>query len=241
MATKLLYMEDFDVLDCQATIQELKITDDERTAIILDQTCFYPRGGGQDWDTGIIKSKDGISKFEVVEVRLDEQGELWHIGAGSNLKVGDEIVCKVDESRRTINTCLHSAGHVIDMAVSAVFPDWLPVRGAHYPHMSFVEYSGEAVENAATDIQSQINKILQADITNTLRFVDPAELKKLCRHVPANLPTNKPTRVVLYGDFGVPCGGTHVARLSDIGKIEVIKVKTKKGLTKVSYSVQGIN
>lgn len=49
------------------------------------------------------------------------------------------------------------------------------------------------------------------------------------------------TRLVYLGDFGVPCGGTHVRNLKDIGKIVVTKVKSKKGLTKVSYRVEGIN
>ncbi|HUP26553.1 MAG TPA: alanine--tRNA ligase-related protein [Candidatus Limnocylindrales bacterium] len=237
MATELLYMEDFDVVSCEATVIDIQTTEDGQTAIILDQTCFYPRGGGQDWDTGQVG--DG---FQVDEVRLDEAGTVHHIGHG-RLAIGERVVCKVTTKRRHANTRLHSAGHVIDMAMSEIMPELVPAKGAHYPHMSFVEYAGttDNTEALITSLQAKINEILAKDVTNTLRFVGVPELNSLCRHVPDNLPSNKPVRVVLYGGFGVPCGGTHVRNLKDIGKIELTKVKSKKGLTKVSYRVEGIN
>jgi len=55
--------------------------------------------------------------------------------------------------------------------------------------------------------------------------------------VPENLPKDKPSRVVLYGDFGVPCGGTHVKQLSDIGSINVRKMKASGDSLRVSYEI----
>ncbi len=237
--TKLLYLDDFNVLSCEATVEDIKQTEDGKTAVILDQTCFYPRGGGQDWDTGTIK---GSSDFKVEEVRLDPEGVVWHIGTGS-LITGEPVDCEVDKKRRDENTKLHSAGHVIDMAVSELYPDWTPQKGAHYSHMSFVEYGAECedVESVREAIEQRIAELQEKGTENKLQFMGIDELKNVCRHVPEYLPTNKPTRVVMYGDFGVPCGGTHVKNIKDIGKIEVTKVKSKKGITKVSYRVEGIN
>ena len=237
MATKLLYLEDFDVVTCKATVVAVNKTEDGRTDVELDQTCFYARGGGQDWDMG------SIDEFNVEEVRLDEAGVAHHIGGGVAPMVGAEVNCQVDTERRQRHTRLHSGAHVIDMAISKIQPEWVPLKGAHYPHMSFVEYEGVADEPVTLQetIQAAVDQLLKQDITNTIRFADRAELEKLCRHVPEYLPTNKPTRVVLYGDFGVPCGGTHVRKVSDIGKLEVTRVKTKKGVTKVSYRIEGVN
>ena len=236
MATTLLYLQDFDINEGTAKVIGLNETEDDRLDVELDQTCFYPRGGGQDWDTGMINS------FTVEEVRLDESGVAHHIGQGQ-LALGDTVNLKVDTKRRDTNTRLHSGGHLIDMAVSELYPDWVPAKGAHYTHMSFVEYQTSDIpaETSQTDLQQKIDQLLKAEITNSMRLVDRVELEKICRHVPEYLPSNKPTRVVLYGDFGVPCGGTHVRKLSDIGKLEVTRIKTKKGLTKVSYRVEGIN
>lgn len=241
MATKLLYLDDFDVVECQAVVQQVQQTDDGRYDIVLDQTCFYPRGGGQDWDTG------DINDFKVDEVRLDENGAVHHYGSqNTNLKKGDKVDCKVDAQRRQANTRLHSAGHVIDMAMSALHPAWMPGRGAHFAHMSFVEY--DAPEGATIDeefkqqLSAKMDELLKSDYQNQIMFMDKSDMGKYCRHVPNNLPTNKPSRIVLYADdFGIPCGGTHVRQLKQIGKIVITKAKLKKSVAKLSYAVEGIN
>ncbi|HEX3568408.1 MAG TPA: alanine--tRNA ligase-related protein [Candidatus Saccharimonadales bacterium] len=248
MATQLIYLEDFDVTTCKATITSIEQTEDDRTDIQLDKTCFYPRGGGQDWDEGIIASNDGSAKFAVQEVRLDENSIVHHIGTyqSGNMKVGDAVDCAVDISRREINTRLHSAGHLVDMAVDRLGLSWVAGKGAHYPHMSFVEYDAEITPEEAERIQKDIEKVANEIIAkgshNEIRFMPVSEMDTVCKHVPDNIPTNKPARVVLYDEtFGIPCGGTHVKNVYDIGRITISKVKSKKGITKVSYAVEGIN
>ena len=245
MATKLLYLEDFDVTTTDAFVTDVHTTEDGQTVVELDQTCFYPRGGGQDWDTGTITAGDAV--FVVSMVRLDENGVVQHYGTfdGDGFAVGAAVYCAVDEERRTINTRLHSAGHLIDMAVQELGWTWTPDKAGHYPHMSFVEYeTGEFVADDATQqaLQSRIDELAHSTYENKVLFMSPSEMGQYCRHIPANMPTNKPSRIVLYADdFGIPCGGTHVRHASDIGHIEVSKVKSKKGITKVSYRVEGVN
>lgn len=243
MATDLYYLQDFDITTCSAQVTSITETEGNRTDVQLDKTCFYPRGGGQDWDTGTI---GGV--FQVEEVRLDQDGVVHHIGtfAGNPFAVGDMIDCVVDVDRRAINTRLHSAGHVVDLAVDQIGVGWKPGRGAHYPHMSFVEYEGSVDPEETDAIQSKIQAVVDDVIAqgseNEVKFMPVSEMHTVCRHVPENIPTNKPARVVIYNhDFGVPCGGTHVKNVKDIGKVTITKVKTKKGLTKVSYAVAGIN
>lgn len=251
-ATKLLYLQDFDVVSCRATVVAVAQLaggsgDDNRLVVMLDATCFYPRGGGQDWDTGVISDEHGAS-FVVEETRLDDNSVVHHVGhfLGAAFAVGATVQCLVDKDRRSINTRLHSAGHLVDFAVDAANVQLLPVRGAHYPHMSFVEYGGELESEACADLQQRlqttINDVIHAGSENTIRFMPVTEMSTFCRHVPENIPKNKPARVVIYnGNFGVPCGGTHVKNSSDIGVVSITKIKSKKGLTKISYSVAGIN
>ncbi|MEK7059614.1 MAG: alanine--tRNA ligase-related protein [Patescibacteria group bacterium] len=246
MATKLLYIEDFDIVSCEAKVLGVSKTEDERTDIILDQTCFYPRGGGQDWDTGSISSDNG--NFSVEEVRLDHEGVVHHIGSfgDGEFGIGEPANCEVDIKTRETNTRLHSAGHLLDMAVQELASDWIPGRGAHYPHMSFVEYevpSGTETDEALKErLQQKVSELTQSDYQNKLLFMSKDEMAKYCRHVPDNLPSNKPLRIVLYADdFGIPCGGTHVKSTQEVGQINITKVKIKKGLAKVSYAVAGIN
>ena len=85
-ATKLLHMQDFDVETCQASVVSAQRVDAGKTDIVLDQTCFYARGGGQDWDTGTISTQ--WYTFAVEEVRLDENGAVHHLGTYTGEEIG---------------------------------------------------------------------------------------------------------------------------------------------------------
>jgi len=243
--TKLLYMEDFDVTSCEAEVVEVTGNEDGRTTIILDQTSCYPRGGGQDWDTAKIACSG--FEFDVQEVRLDEHGKVHHIGESNTneISVGNKVRVEVDKERRQVNTRLHSAGHVIDMAVDSLDLGWVPGKGQHYPHLSAIEYSGEwdpdKVESIKQSLTKVSNEYIKKGSDNKLIFVPVEEMQKYCKYVPDTLPTNKPGRVVMYGEFGIPCGGTHVKDISSVGSIRINKLKFKKGTIRLSYSVVGIN
>ncbi|MFZ1258370.1 MAG: alanine--tRNA ligase-related protein [Candidatus Saccharimonas sp.] len=246
--TELLYLQDFDVETCPAKVLSVSTSSDDvsiKTDIILDRTCFYPRGGGQDWDTGVITTGDTVAQVD--EVRLDEQGLVHHLCTQTGeIKVGDEVSCAVDHERRLINTRLHSAGHMIDMAVDNLGFTWKPTKGQHYPHLSAVEYKGDLgdvdIEILRQDIEARANELQHQEKDNSLAFMNMEELHIICRHVPEFIPKNKPCRVMIYGEnFGVPCGGTHVRKLTDIGHVHVPKVKCKNGIIRVNYTVEGIN
>jgi Ser-tRNA(Ala) deacylase AlaX len=244
--TELLYLADFNVGNCDSTIKSIDHLDNGLIDILLNKTCFYPRGGGQDWDKGII-TKEGAS-FDIEEVRLDENGYVHHIGtiSSGDFSAGDNVSGKVDHERRMINTRLHSAGHVIDMAIDSLGLDWIATKGQHYPELSAVEYSGtwepERSEEVKSSIENKANEFISKGTENILKFMPVNEMHTICRHVPDNIPKNKPGRVVIYGDnFGIPCGGTHVKNLTQIGSVTVPKLKEKKGIIRVNYTVNGIN
>lgn len=237
--TELIYMNDFGIIECIAEVLYVNHTD-EGVDIQLNKTCFYPKGGGQDYDIGEIIGEAG--KLKVEKVFLDEDGVVHHYGMiDGSLMAGEEVRCEVERERRELNTRLHSGGHILDMAIDSLGYEWEPGRGAHYPDMSFVEYSGEAdmenKEQIISDIEYEIEKIQGEGIVNSIKLMDRTELSKYCRHVPDYIPENKPTRVVMYGDFGVPCGGTHVKELNDIGKVKIRKLKRKDGKIRVSYQI----
>ena len=173
--TELLYLQGFDVVNCEAKVDSISHTDDGRADLVLDKTCFYARGGGQDWDTGEISSAS--AKFQVEEVRLDENGEVHHIGTFSegSLGSGDKVECSVNKERRVINTRLHSAAHVIDMAIADLGLDWVGTKGQHYPDLSAIEYSGtwepEKAEELRIAIEKRANEFTAKNIENKLLFL----------------------------------------------------------------------
>lgn len=239
-------MKNFGVETCVAKVISADTTNAGRTNLVLDQTCFYARGGGQDWDMGTI-TRSG-ARFNVEEVRLDESGEIHHLGkiTGGTFSNEDEVDCEVDHARRAINMRLHSAAHIIDMAVADLGLDWIGTKGQHYPHLSGVEYSGTwdpaTSKELRTELEALTNNYVEQGSTNSIRFMPISEMHTICRHVPDNIPANKPGRVVIYGkNFGVPCGGTHVKNIHEVGRITIPSLKMKRGVIRLSYSVEGIS
>jgi Ser-tRNA(Ala) deacylase AlaX len=237
--TQLLYLEDFTSLINQATVTDI-LQENGKAIILLDKTIFYPQGGGQPYDKGTIENSSG--KFLVDEVRFVE-GIAKHIGhfEHGEFKKEDIVTCTVNKERRELHSRLHSGGHVVDMAVNALKFNWIPGKGYHFPDGPYVEYTGimasEDKDKIKNDIEHLSNKFINEGSTTKLLFMDKEKMKEVCRFVPDYLPANKPSRVVMYGDFGVPCGGTHVSNLADIGTITIRKLRTEGQTIRVSYEI----
>lgn len=237
--TKLIYMEDFNVLECDAQVIKLE-QHDGNDVVVLDESCFYPKGGGQDFDTGSIKGENAEFRVDAV---FFVDGEVKHIGEFVRGRLADnsKVHCVVNAERRALNTRLHSGGHTIDMAIRGLGWRWSPGKGAHYPHMAFVEYSGEFDADKKAqyikELQVQIDKLIIKGTKNRIEFMTPEEMVAQGAIVPENLPLGKPSRAVIYDDFVVPCGGTHVANITEVGKLRVTNIKRKDGNIRVSYAI----
>ncbi|MFY9463074.1 MAG: alanine--tRNA ligase-related protein [Candidatus Sungiibacteriota bacterium] len=114
--TKLLYLEDFLALTAEARVEEVG-EENGKVVVMLDATIFYPQGGGQPYDTGAIES--GVGRFIVQDTRFTD-GIVKHIGHFETgmFAVGEQVELSVDADRRALHSRLHSAGHVVDMAVA---------------------------------------------------------------------------------------------------------------------------
>lgn len=238
--TKLIYMEEMQKLTDIAQVVGV-FNDGDIVTLELDQTIFYPQGGGQPYDIGFIESTSG--KFKVNEVRFVD-GIVKHVGEfeTGSFNIGDEVNLLIDAERRKLHARLHSAGHVVDMAVHNLGLKWMPGKGYHFPDGPYIEYIGEIAEEVnreelAKKIEEIANSFIDQSIETSIQFMPKSEMHTVCEHVPDYLPENKPARVVLYGKFGVPCGGTHVANLKNIEHLTIRKVGIKNGNIKVSYQV----
>ncbi len=239
MPTKLLYLEQMNQYTCEAQVVEVK-DEEGKTVVILDQTIFYPQGGGQPYYTGTISNSD--KKFLVEEVRFVD-GIVKHIGKFESevFKAGEAVTCSVDIERRQLHTRLHSGGHLVDMGLKQLGITWRPCKGYHFPNGPYVEYVGSLggvdIEKLKADLEAACNQIVQQGIETRVLFMPKEEMGSVCVFVPDYIPANKPARVVMYGDFGIPCGGTHVSNLKDIGKISIRKIKQDGENIRVSYSI----
>lgn len=238
-----LYLDNYDMLECDSKVLTVEDLGENSFRLILDQTCIYPGGGGQDFDLGEI-SWDG-GKLVLIEVTKDKEGVVFHDGVldGALPIVGSDVRCSVDVSRRLINSRLHSAGHLLDLSVYESGYSWAPGKGAHYPHMSFVEYDGdfepEKAEEYRTQIESKINEIITRGGSVTSSRVSPTEARKRSKYIPEPiLSAYQNIHLATYnGTFDICCGGTHMTDIAKIGEVGITKVKKKDGHIRVSYEL----
>ncbi|CAK9870439.1 unnamed protein product [Sphagnum jensenii] len=251
-ATKLVYFDDMWQLQAHGRVLSV-VEDGDRLAVIMNQTIMYPQGGGQPCDTGNIISVDSQQKFRVEDVR-SKSGLVYHYGyyevaegeeATSAFQKGEDVTMVIDGERRSFNSRLHTAGHLLDACMSNVgLTSFEPGKGHHFPDGPFVEYKGTIpapdIEKLRAALEAEANRLVSAGGQVSAVVKPYLEAAAFCGGVlPDYIPKESCPRVVSLGDNpGCPCGGTHVYDIKQIGHINVTQIRVRKGTTKVSYKLK---
>lgn len=235
MKTELLYLENTYKFTETATFVEMR--ENERgKAVILDRTIFYPQGGGQPSDTGTIKGSSGV--FKVTFVGLDPDGTVWHFGEfeSGSFSEGETVELSIDEEKRRLHAQIHSAGHLIDVATTLLNIPIKATKGFHFPDGPYVEYEGgvEDAEALKTMLQEKMDTLIAQHIPVCRENITSEEA--VAKGMMA--PVGKGYRTIGFESHDpCGCGGTHVENSSEIGGVTIRKISSKKGVTRVSYSV----
>ncbi|CAE5967516.1 unnamed protein product [Arabidopsis arenosa] len=239
--TKLDYHVDMFNLQSQSRFLSLFKAQDGRIALILESTVFYPQGGGQPSDTGLIVFSGSDFKFSVQDVR-SKDGIVLHYGvfegsnpeSGMDIEKGKEVYLTVDESRRKLNSRQDNKvglGHLE------------PGKGYHFPDGPFVEYKGSVPQGEMAvkqkELEAEANELITKGGKVYVAILPYEEASVLCGgNLPDYISKGSTPRIIKLGDSpGCPCGGTHVSDLSDIIAMKVTQMRTKKGMTKVFYTI----
>lgn len=222
--TEALYMKDSYLKKWNAKVVSVK--DDKY--IVLDKTAFYPKGGGQPWDEGII-IKDG-EKFKVVYVGKFS-GEISHEVDKLGLREGDAVSCEIDWDRRYTYMRYHTACHLVSnvlyrRADAKITGNQIELDKSRMD-FSMEDYSPEKLRAFVDESNEIIKQNLPITIETMSRaaVLDEPELARLAIGLPKNL---QEFRIVKIGDIDKQVdGGTHVNNLSEIGEIEMIKTVNK--------------
>ncbi|CAJ1446959.1 unnamed protein product [Effrenium voratum] len=137
--TRALYMEGTYVFQCSACVLDMHFFEETgKLGVELDQTVFHPQGGGQPSDRGQLCA-DGLPNLAVTFVTKDKakEGVIRHdcegdVQAWLRKGAGMTVTCQVDESTRRSNARLHSAGHLLDVAIFGLGFRWQPGKGYHF-------------------------------------------------------------------------------------------------------------
>lgn len=238
MKTKQIYYQDPYKAEIEAVILEIQGSAGSLLSnIVLNQTIFFPEGGGQPGDRGGIVGKNGSAKIEYTKLI---NGEIVHQGKiVDELTVGDKIIARVDWNWRYGYMRIHSAGHLIHDVLMSVAQGLTPLRGSH-GKKAFLEYSGEMDISLKDELVRKVNEMVQKDLPLVTKEATPEELIKECQFVPPNLPKDKSLRMIkIDGYFSMPDGGVHVRSTKEIGQILITDLISQSGLVTVRYRVVG--
>jgi phenylalanyl-tRNA synthetase alpha chain len=229
--TEALYLS-----DSYQTSANAKITEVGSDYLILDQTIFYPQGGGQPSDKGHLKSETGELNLKSVEYN---NGQIKHHGPiTGQFKIGQKVTLTLDWTLRLKHMQWHTAGHLVDLAARELYPSLIPIKGMHgIGKKLYIEYEGIAEINL-DDLNRTLSQLLKSNPSIKTEFVTLEQLKKMSNWLPAKLPTSKKLRVLSIGNsYHIPDGGTQLKDLSDIWNIEITSIETTENSTLIHYVV----
>jgi len=236
--SKLIYMDDIEgnyIKEFQANV-----TKNKKDYICLDKTAFYPFGGGQPSDTGVIKWDSKESKVKEVIKKGDT---IKHIIEGEKPPVGTQVTARIDWDKRYSHMKMHSAQHIIS---GIIFDDYNARTvgnqiHAEYSRVDFfpIKFTDEDLEK----IEKKFNEIVKQNLNIKIYNEARESLEKRVNQQRANLDLLpkfiKILRIVEIEGFDIcPCAGTHVKNTSEIPEIGKIKKETKgKDKTRIIYSL----
>jgi alanyl-tRNA synthetase len=215
--------------------------DEKGPFIVLNQTIFYPQGGGQPSDQGQVCFKD--RSIPVLSVRRID-GEIRHYTDQEYSQwIGEQVRCQVDLIKRKLHSRLHTAGHLISHVVEKMYPACKAIKGHHFPGECYVEFlAKERVAIDSESIKRKMNEVIQQRQNVDSLFVTEAQFRELCPDLAYEVSKNRgqAIRLIKIGDFAYqPCGGTHVKETSELLGLDILKIKAKDRSLKIYYTLAG--
>lgn len=215
--------------DAYLTTCQAVVTASSEGEVELDQTVFYPRGGGQPGDTGSLTWPDGT--VTVIDT-FKAGGRLVHRVEGEPPPEGTTVAATIDWDRRHVLMRTHTALHVLSAVIWRDF-DAKVTGGNMEPGAARMDFELDSMSvEFGKEVEQRLNAALQEHHPVTVRFVpreealaDPDLIRTKVNLIPEFVD---PIRVIEIGSIDKQAdGGTHVANTSEVGPVEVVKTESK--------------
>lgn len=230
--TKLLYME-----NCYLEEFDAEVTESGENYVILDQTAFYPTGGGQDFDTGFLEFDD--TRVNVTEVKKSPAG-IIHIISGQ-IPSGTKVHGRIDWERRYKHMRMHTSQHLVSQVAMSLF-NCSTVGNQIGAEKSRIDFEpAKFTDEDLREIEKEANALIAKSIPVKIYEVDKDEAIHRMNRIRVNpdrrLPDVQRLRIIEIESIDAcPCGGTHISNLKEIGKVEIVAKENKgKGRTRIEY------
>ncbi len=222
--TELVFRDDAYARACRARV--VAVTP---AGIELDRTVFYPTGGGQPGDTGLLRRADGTAVRIAGAVKGEGAQSVLHLGApGEPLPApGEEVEAALDWERRYRHMRFHTALHLLCAVVPA------PVTGGQVAEdKARLDFDIEMERLVKEALEESLNRLVAEGHAVRPRWIPDAELDarpELVRTMSVKPPRGLGgVRVLeIEGVDLQPCGGTHVADTREVGRLAVVKIRSE--------------
>lgn len=232
--TTLLYQTDSYLQEFDAQVTAVIL---EENAIVLDRSAFYPGGGGQPNDVGVLTSAGRAWKVTKVRKAGDQ---VLHIVEGELPAIGETLHGQIDWQRRYQLMRTHTALHIL---CGVVFRDYgaLVTGGNMEPQQGRMDFEFERLQGELVgEIEAAVNKEVAAGRevrVNILPREEAFRIPDLIRTKINLLPEGiREVRTVEIVGLDLQAdGGTHVCNTSEVGKVKVVDYKSKGAINKRIY------
>ncbi len=220
--------------DAQSEVVASGGDSNDRITVVAAETPFYPEGGGQVGDRGVIESEGG-ALLEVLDTRKSD-GAIVHVGkilkgAAGDFGTGARVTLKVDRARRDAAMLNHSATHILHYALRDILGSSVHQAGSMVApeRLRFdFNYKGPVGEAELATIEEEINARIREDAAVTTEEMAYDAALKAGALAFFGDKYGDVVRVVRMGDFSVElCGGTHVGRTGEVG---LFKLEAESGV-----------
>ena len=198
----------------------------QKGTIFVEKTPFYATMGGQEGDTGVISTANGVFRVEdTIKLRGGKYGHVGVMESGM-ISGGEEVTLKVDEQERKDTCKNHSATHLLQKALKTVLGAHVEQKGSLVNptrlRFDFAHFQAMTAEEIA-EVEALVNKEIQAALPVTTQVMGIEEAKKTGAMALFGEKYGDEVRVVSMGDFSVElCGGTHVANTANITLFKIV-------------------
>ncbi|MGI5889100.1 MAG: alanine--tRNA ligase-related protein, partial [Oscillospiraceae bacterium] len=200
----------------------------DKVAVVLNKTPFYAEMGGQVGDTGYIRTQDGTGEIRVLDCKKAPEGYFVHTGEVTKgmIQIGDYVTAEVDPDVRHAIMRNHTSAHLLQAALRQVLGNHVHQAGAYYDshrtRFDFMHYQAMTPEEIKKT-EDLVNSWIMQDIPVKIEEMKKEDAEKLGAMALFGEKYGDIVRVVEIGDVSKEfCGGTHVARTSELGLFKII-------------------
>jgi len=240
-ATELLYLRNTELARAQANV--LRVVPEKRTHayLVLDRSIFHPKGGGQPSDRGKITSPQFALE---VKRAIFHQGVVIHWGRILNgTPSPGPVSCELDWNYRYMVMRRHTAAHLLDHCLAKATSTRVETTDSWLDSPCYVGYKGKPPGSPSLELAQRLaEEMINAGAHVKIDFLSPEQSKLVLKNAPnfERLPRLDQIRIVtIEGCDQIPCGGTHISDIREIGKLSILRAEQLPNSTfRVHFSVE---